>query len=507
MAQTTDRVWSDQQDAIFHWFETSQINQVTVQNLIARARAGTGKTTTIIEGINRAPEQNILLAAFNTRIAKELANRITNPCAQAKTLHAIGFQIVRNYWENIRVCDPTWQRERQLTDAVCDGRTPDAVKRLVGKLHTKAREIAPRAQYAQELMDIAITFDCEPDDVWEAQGFDTMFVAEKALEAMQVAAATKPAAIDFADMIFLPIRNGWMMKQYDLVVVDEAQDMTLAQLELAQGVCKGRFCIVGDDRQAIYGFRGADSGSLDRLKLELNAGELGLTTTYRCGRAIVTEAQKLVADFQAGPQNSDGEIITLHDSKLMDTVGLGDFVLSRLNAPLVPIAMSLLKQGKRARIAGKDIGAGLKNLLKKLAKGRAANSVPEFLSKLNHWREKEVARFLAIERQDRADFVMDQADMLTTLCEGATGLREVEAKIDNLFTDDGLGSAGVITCSSVHKAKGLEANRVLVLKDTLYPRKKQSKEEQNIHYVAITRAKQTLFYVSANAPLPAPEVK
>src|SRR5262245_2928107 len=58
---SNDRNWSPQQTAVFDWFNAG------AGNLIVRARAGTGKTTTIIEGIARANEKSILLAAFNTK--------------------------------------------------------------------------------------------------------------------------------------------------------------------------------------------------------------------------------------------------------------------------------------------------------------------------------------------------------------------------------------------------------------------------------------------------------
>jgi hypothetical protein len=41
--------------------------------------------------------------------------------------------------------------------------------------------------------------------------------------------------MDFTDMIFLPVRNGWLVPMFDMVVVDEAQDMTVAQLETRAG--------------------------------------------------------------------------------------------------------------------------------------------------------------------------------------------------------------------------------------------------------------------------------
>jgi superfamily I DNA/RNA helicase len=82
--------------------------------------------------------------------------------------------------------------------------------------------------------------------------------------------------------------------------------------------------------------------------------------------------------------------------------------------------------------------------------------------------------------------------MLISLTDGAKSVDDVIGRIEALFTDDGLGAAGVITCSSVHRAKGLEAERVFVLRDTI---RDHNQEERNIHYVAITRAKRELVFV------------
>lgn len=474
--------WSTQQQAVFNWFETG------VGHLVVRARAGTGKTTTIVEGINRAPEAKILLCAFNKRIAEELNARLSNGNATAKTLHAIGYACVRRYWENLRIASGS-ERADALAARVCSSTAPDAMKRLVAKLCTLGREIAPHARKVGDLTDIAWQFECVPDENWAADGFDDAWVEQRALQAMDLAAREKPQAIDFADMIYLPIRNKWLAKWYDLVVVDEAQDMTVAQLEIAQGVCKGRICVVGDDRQAIYGFRGADSGSLDRLKAGLDAAELGLTVTYRCRRAIVQLAAEIVPDFTCGDGVADGEVRVTDAEKLVDEIPLGAFLLSRKNAPLVSVAMALLRSGKRARVAGRDIGAGLKALVRKLK----ARTVPELIARLRAWETREATRFEKAGKDAKADAVHDQAETLLALLEGAKNVSDIEGRVDALFTDDGLGQAGVVTCSSVHRAKGLEADTVYVLADTL---RSGQIEEDNIRYVAITRAKTLLVWVA-----------
>ena len=508
------RIWSAQQQAIFAWFAKA------VGNLVVRARAGTGKSTTLLEGVNQVPgDQHVLVAAFSKRIQVELAAKVTNPNVEVLTLHALGARTVRRYWEKIGV-DTRGKRADDLAEKVCGVSAPDAIKRLVSKLGTKARELAPLATCGADLVDIAQQFDCVPDDEWKVDGFTEAWVCERAYRTLDLAATTKPTAtgIDYADMLFLPIRNKWLRPIYDGVVVDEAQDMTLVQLLLAQGVCKGWFAVVGDDRQAIFAFRGADSGSLDRLKAELQATELGLTTTYRCGRAIVDAAKVIVPDYEAGPNNPEGEITTATEAQLFERVRPGDFILSRTNAPLVSIALGLVRRGKRAKIEGRDIGAGLRSIVNKLATGPAKNSIPQLLKKLDIWKAREVARAEAAKLDHKVEAICDQHETLVALTDGVTGIQELLARLENLFASDVADAPEQIVCSSVHRSKGLEADQVWVLEKTLHPpvscekcrrRPKGCKcpdgytpdplaerEESNIKYVAITRAKSSLVWVN-----------
>lgn len=526
-ASTETRIWSPEQEAIFDWFRGTPAARVEPtpgggvfrtrvdrkKNLVVRARAGTGKTTTILEAIRYAPEERILLAAFNKRIQEELASRLTNPNAEAKTLHGIGYACVRRYWERVNVASGN-ARERALVQEVCGDQTPDAIKRLVGKLLTKGREIAPHARVLGDLVDIMLEFELEPDEQWESSGFGAEFVEARALEAMELAAVKKPSeGIDYADMLYLPVRNRWLVKTYDLGVVDEAQDMTMTQLELFLGVVRERVVIVGDNCQAIYAFRGADSESLDRLKAELDADELALATTYRCPKLVVAAAARLVPDYRAAATAPDGEILSIPTidalvkaaENKVDAAGHShDFILSRANAPLAAVAMALIRAQKRVRIQGKDIGAGLIALVKKLSTGKAAGSIPALFERLAAWEERELHRLDKLGKlETHGDAIRDKAETLRVVADGATGPRELETRLEALFSDTGNG--GTIVCSSVHKAKGLEAQRVFILRPTLNPKPpkgkertpKQVQEERNIEYVAITRAQKTLVWVEA----------
>lgn len=497
------RNWSDKQSNIFSWFASIVVG--VVEHLVVRARAGTGKTTTICEAIKHAPAGlTILVCAFAKDIQLELEARLKGTDGvTVKTLHALGLSCVKFFWPDVKVSYST-DRENDLAARVCGGTAPDAIKKLVAKLCTKGRLTTPHAATPDDLITVAVEFECVPDEEWDELGYDLTYVCAYALKAMELAAAEKPVktGIDGADMIFLPVRNRWMSKKFDAVIVDEAQDMNACQLELAQGVCRGRLIVVGDDCQAIYGFAGADSGSLDRLKTALNATELPLNVTYRCGKVIVAAAQRFVPDFVAAEQNEEGVISYLNMSKLAATAGPGDFVLSRVNAPLVSIAMTMLRMGKRTCIRGRNIGDGLVNLVRRFK----ARSVPELMTKIVAWENREAKKLEVMLKsasngraktlEAKIEGIHDQASMLISLTENAPSVQEVTDRITALFTDDGLGKAGMITCSSVHKAKGLEADRVFVLSDTL---RENTQEEKNICYVAITRAKHELVWVSKDA--------
>jgi superfamily I DNA/RNA helicase len=513
------RDWSVQQHAIFAHIEGSP------NNLVVVARAGTGKTTTIVEAVMRwlraNPGKTAVVCAFNKRIAEELVRKFGGMLgcnmAQAayalerelgakgvivKTLHAIGFAACRKYRDNLVIEDRKKvdvTRADRLAMQACGGAAPDAILKIVSKLHTLGRETAPLASRAGDLTAIMITHDLEPAEEWERAGWTAERVEDCALRAMRLASEVKSGdTIDYSDMIFLPCVHGWHAPLGDLVVVDEGQDMTVAQLMLGQGAIRkgGKAAVIGDNKQAIYGFRGADSGALERLERELDADRLSLTTTYRCGKAIVALAKTLVPDFEAGPDNPEGVVDSIGVDKLVAEAAPGDFVLSRINAPLVPLAMACLRAGKRAKVAGKDIGKDLAETLRRLK----ARSVPDLMARIDSWEAKQVARQekrlatgtgngKAKAAKSKIERVRDDAEMLRSLAEGADSVQHVIDRAESLFTDDGLGDKGVVTFSSVHKSKGLEADRVFVLASTL---RDTNEEERNIAYVAITRAKQRL---------------
>lgn len=174
-------------------------------------------------------------------------------------------------------------------------------------------------------------------------------------------------------------------------------------------------------------------------------------------------------------------------------------ILCRNTAPLVAFAYSLLQRDVPCRILGKDIGAALITLVKKL---RPIN-IDDFFLKLQVWADREADRCIAEDRSPER--IYDQADCLrffaNSLDEESRTVDSLIAKIELMFTDD--PQANRVTLSTVHKAKGLEFPTVFILDREKYMPSRfavqewQRTQERNLLYVAVTRSKNTLIYISS----------
>ncbi len=529
----------------------------TIPHLIIEARAGSGKSTTLIEGLkklkgvksdhpaaknpspqqsdvykslllSKATAQSVAFVAFNTSIKDELARRVPPGC-EAMTSHGLGRRAIANTFGN-ECC------------RINNDRTQDIISELLGADIWRLRKEKPVFLKAvQELVDLCKQnlvgrelceddynlwadkldalcshYDVELDKFRDEVYYWVPRVLERSKEIQ------KDRCISFTDMIWLPIALDLPLYQYDLLLVDEAQDLNRCQQALVRKAGK-RLVLCGDPKQAIYGFAGADAKSMDRMFEELSETPQGckmlpLNYTRRCGRAIVAEANKIVPDFYACEDNPEGKISTAlykgEDTADLDGKGMketsyrslvndGDMVLCRVNAPLVSQCFKFLKAGRLANIQGRDIGQGLIKTIKSIEKKSLGDpfTVPVLVSALSAWlrdeTEKELkkrhpsdARILALE---------DRHDCLQCFCEDAKNVAEVISKIETIFSDtqrDG------IRLSSGHRAKGLESARVFILMpegaQCPHPMAKlawEKEQEANLLYVMITRAIDELIYV------------
>lgn len=280
------------------------------------------------------------------------------------------------------------------------------------------------------------------------------------------------------------------------ILVHNCQDLSSCQGELVLRLVNGtgRIIGVGDRRQSIYGFMGADVNSIQRLIESLTATVLPLSITYRCPKSHVTLAKEIVPQIEAAPNAIDGVVRDVTYFRMMGEVQDGDLILCRVNAPLVKTCYSLIRRGVKAIIRGRDVGAQLQNMIDRLK----PNDIYDLLEKIREYKWEQSEKLRRAGKEAQIESLVDRCDTLEALCDGIRDLSELRHRISSVFDD--VTKTGVIL-SSVHRAKGDEAMRVYILKPELMPHPMatqgwQLEQEYNIMYVARTRSKNELIFVS-----------
>ena len=505
------------------------VKKAAAPHLVVQARAGTGKTTTLVEGLNalrgvetriKPSEQQAAVwealkeskgaarvgfVAFNKKIAEELQRRVPGD-VEASTMHsmgnravkdALGYLKVNNYRVKDLACEISGINPYDLRrhNMVKEREFVGLVEDLVSKCKMGLVDPTP-----ENLMAIVDHYGLDIVGNWP----HVCELTAKVLEACKT--PQKDRRIDFDDMVWLPVVLDLFVGGYDLLLVDEAQDLGRCQQALAKKAGK-RLVFVGDDRQAIYGFAGADSEALPRLMNELGDTGVGcdvlpLTVTRRCSKAVVERAQKYVPDFIAHESNRVGAIKHDHRDTYQDRVREGEMIISRINAPLVTECFSLINQKRKANIIGRDIGAGLIHLVNKIDKG--SNLPPEqLLEALQQWQMAEIDR--ENNKRDPSDSrlqaISDKAHCVemfvlnTMKSEEGWSVEKLTSSIDSVFADN---TTNGIKLASIHKSKGLEAENTFLLEVPRFDSKNewQRVQEDNLEYVALTRAMDTATYVS-----------
>ncbi len=437
--------YSKYQKAIFSRFKESE------DNLIIEAVAGSGKTTTIVDLLKDTSGASVFIA-FNKHIATELSNRVPVG-TECKTLHSLGYSLLR---------------DRKLDQY--------KIVNLIQKNYKKIKE-SDAYNYARviSLLKANGYFSWENSVVenilaeFDIDYFDTTFGS-----AIWNDMLVDHKTIDFDEMIWLPVFTGKASELcYDTIFIDEAQDLSPIQIMFIRMIKCKRVIAVGDTHQAIYAFRGADKNSMANIKESFNMIEMPLSISYRCKEAIVKEAQKIVPHIEF---YSAGGLVS--NSKVLHTEP-GSMILCRVNAPLVKECLGLIKQGKPAIVRGKDIAEGLIKIIKN------NDSIDAWYSKAISQKGISEGKKLLIE---------DKYDTLKYLWKGSKD--KTISSIKSIFSDS-TNSNSTIILSTIHKAKGLEAENVYAIRNDLlpHPRSNNLVQEQNLKYVLITRAKESLCFI------------
>ena len=492
---------SIQQSHFFNWVSNGKGSAVLT------AVAGAGKTTTLIEGL-KLMSGTKFFGAYNKKIAEEISARAgIQPGLDVGTMHAAGFKFLRRAFPKVRVDGK--KCNFIFADAVT--RTPTyapfagSVLKLVSLAKQSGIGILQALEDRSSWLELIEHYDIEVFDE-EQQQDNTNLVIALAKKTLKSSIELDHTVCDFDDMIFSPLYHKVKVFEYDWVLIDEAQDTNATRRALALRMLKrgGRMIAVGDRHQAIYGFTGADSDSLDLIAKAVNAIELPLTITYRCPKSVVRYAQQWVSHIQAADTAPEGSVITEVIENLEKLAKPGDAILCRFNAPLIEYVYRFISAGIPAKVEGREIGTGLKVL----ANRWKVRSFAALLEKLEKFSERETAKYRAKEEESKAVAVEDKVHCLQVLigraqladpqCRDPVGA--VNLEIDNIFVENGTGQ--VVLFSSIHKSKGREWDTVIWLQTgpSGWARKEwELQQEDNLCYVASTRAKQNLILIQIPA--------
>jgi DNA helicase II / ATP-dependent DNA helicase PcrA len=196
--------------------------------------------------------------------------------------------------------------------------------------------------------------------------------------------------------------------------------------------------------------------------------------------------------LEPSPTAPDGSVTTLTDWAPRD-LAPESAILCRLNAPLVETAFALLRDNISCYILGKDIG---ERMIKQLGKFNAFD-LPELRTKVLAWADAEVDKLELANRMSKAAQTRDLASCLVLFINKTQGgPSDVPRTITRLFTP----KSGGIVLSTIHKSKGLEWPTVYILDVNLIGKFAtlpwMYQQETNLHYVAATRAKEHLVYIT-----------
>ena len=500
---------SPHQQAIFDWIATGK------GSAIVDAKAGSGKSTTIEKCIPFIrPGKHVLGLAFNSSIAKEWKEvrlpRLArdNPSLDLRnvsfrTFHSLGFGAILKHLNA--------KPNQVATDG---GKCRKLLRDALGEA-----DFEDYAQFACQLVSLAKgegigAIVPDTGERWWAlvRHHDLWLDSEDATEERALAiardllrrsndAAKNDRLIDFDDQLYLPLLWRLRLWQHDYVFIDEAQDTNpvrraIAKLALRPG---GRLVAVGDPNQAIYGFTGASHDAMDLIAREFSARTQPLSVCYRCASAIVDRARQIVPEIEPAPGAPPGRVSELTKTEAVPLLSSSDAILCRQTAPLVGLAYELVARGVGCRIAGKDIASGLVSLIKK----QRASGIDRLLAKLAAYEDREVAKFTARGEEGRAEAVQDRVECIRVvidhLDERSCTVPALIQRLESMFDDEG---GSLLTLSTVHKAKGKEWATVAILSPELMPSKWarqdwQLQQEHNLIYVAVTRAREHLIYLTA----------
>jgi len=297
--------------------------------LLIFAGAGSGKTRVLTHRIAHLLESgvspyNILAITFTNKAAREMRERVVALSAAGErcwvaTFHATCVRILRRDIEHIgynsrfSIFD-TADTERLMKDAITELNLSDKhypVRYVAGVISAQKNELVSPADFSRE----------SAGDFMMSNIADVYELYQQRLKAYN--------ALDFDDIIFRTVQLfehapevlKYYQDRFEYIMVDEYQDTNTAQYRLIAQLAgeKKNLCVVGDDDQSIYGWRGANIKNILSFERDFpNAKIVKLEQNYRSTQTILDAANEVVgrninrSEKALWTENGEGEKIKVY---------------------------------------------------------------------------------------------------------------------------------------------------------------------------------------------------
>lgn len=280
--------------------------------MLVLAGAGTGKTRVIITRIanllaHGVDPKSIVAVSFTRKAGDEMKGRLDGLLGGAaegmrcSTFHSLGLHILREQHglaglkKSFGVCNA--KKQREVCEDILGSLGPEHV--ADGDFDdTNVRHLVRRISLAKNIgqtADALVESDSRDDRLTGL----VLRAYDEELQRLQL--------IDLDDMVRLPVQilesnataRRLYQQRYSHVLVDEYQDSNVLQNRLMRCLLgkQKNICVVGDDDQSIYGFRGAERQLILQFEDEYpGAKVVKLTANYRCSREIIGVANEVIAD-------------------------------------------------------------------------------------------------------------------------------------------------------------------------------------------------------------------
>jgi superfamily I DNA/RNA helicase len=456
--------------------QLSFIKHKSTDSIILSATAGSGKTASATGRLiwllnNGVRPEKIIYFSFTNDAVDELRTRIKNDKIEITTIHSF--------------CARVLGKSKKFKPLVETAMFPNWFrKKYAPKKKSNYEEKIRFDRYCRKLEE-------DPNKIFSDISKYKLIMAEGTkdklppffIQYQQFLRETRTR--DFADMLTDTLKltesktweNNWEY-MYQYVFVDEYQDTSALQMKILLALRAKTYHLIGDRNQSIYGFQGSDCDKIEKLLKEKKiVKEYNLSTNFRSAKDIVENAN-LYSDLIAKPHSKKNGLINrklLTEQELLKMMRKQDVVLlARTNKVI---------KGLELKFLSKKIPLKYFNILD--------NEDLEIIEKKAPLNVKQKRKFKTI--LSHFDGTADE------LVEFIRGNMDSKSFVTSIHKSKGREYPTCVIVNSLSpeilEFNNIELDEKELKRFSFDPESYEDRESKNIHYVAVTRPKDELFYM------------